>query len=447
MFDYQSYFRGKKITVMGLGRLGRGVGDAAFLAECGAELIVTDIKSEAELTDSVAELKDFSNIEFVLGEHREQDFINRDFILVGAGVPLDSPYVAAARAAGVPLKQSAAWFAELSGVPIIGVTGTRGKSTVTQMIHHTLRLATGETILLGGNVRGVSNLQLFKVASDDSLCVMELDSWQLQGFGWNEISPQIAVFTNFMEDHQNYYHSMDAYFADKTNIFKYQEGTGVLVTTPEVFALAGEKGLTLKQEVVLADASALPEDCLLAMPGEHNRLNAALAYEALKATSLSEELIFEGLATFSGVEGRLQYLGEVNGAKIYNDNNATTPQATAVGIKAVADGQNVVLIAGGADKEIALTDLLAAIETYTKQVILIPGNGTDRLIEELNNANMTVNSHILVEDLPAAFEEARLAAEPQDAILFSPAFASFSQYQNEYERNDQFLSLVREAMD
>ncbi len=454
MFDYQDYFKDKKITMMGLGLLGRGVGDAAFLAECGAEVLVTDVKSEAELAESIAELKSFSNITFVLGEHREQDFADRDFILVGAGVPLDSVYTAAARTAQVPLKQSAAWFAELSGVPIIGVTGTRGKSTVTQMIHHSLRLATGETILLGGNVRGVSNLQLFKVASEDSLCVMELDSWQLQGWGWAEISPQVAVFTNFMEDHQNYYQAtsrtsdvlskeqaMERYFADKANIFKNQEGTGVLVTTPEVFALAEEKGLTLKQEVVLADTSVLPEDCLLAMPGEHNRLNAALAYEALKAISLSDDLIFEGLATFGGVEGRLQQVCTHNGVKIYNDNNATTPQATAAGIDAVTEDKNVVLIAGGADKNIAIEDLVAATKVGVKTVVLTPGNGTDRFLAALHDAGMEAAT-IVVNNLSTAFEEALLAASPGDVILFSPAFASFSQYTNEYERNDEFLNLV-----
>ena len=185
---------------------------------------------------------------------------------------------------------------------------------------------------------------------------------------------------------------------------------------------------------MLADASTLPEDCLLAMPGRHNRLNAALAYEALKAISLSDEMIFDGLASFSGVEGRLQYVKEVDGVKIYNDNNATTPIATAVGLEAVGTEKNVVLIAGGHDKKIALEPLLAAVEVYAKQVILIPGTGTDALIDKVDA--------LVVENLQLAMEEARLAAEPGDVILFSPAFASFGQYANEYDRNDEFMSLV-----
>lgn len=451
MRDFQDYFKGKKITVMGLGLLGRGVGDAAYIAAAGAaEVIVTDRKPEIELMASVEQLRGYENITFVLGEHRHEDFTDRDLVLVAAGVPLNSPYLETARTAGVPLKQSAALFAELSGVPIIGITGTRGKSTVTHMIHHVLSVVTGEEILLGGNVRGRSNLQLLSDVHEDALCVMELDSWQLQGFGWAGISPHVAVFTNFMEDHLNYYQTADmtkeaamaAYFKDKAQIFLHQEDSGVLVTTPAVFSRAKTLAGSLGQEVVLADSSLIPDDCLLAMPGEHNRLNAALAYAALIAVGLTEEEIFDGLASFPGVEGRLQLITNENGVKVYNDNNATTPTATATGITAVADGQNVILIAGGADKKLAVEPFVLAIGAAVKLLILTPGTGTDKLLAALEAAGYS--NVLVVEDLPAAVEEARLAAEPGDVILFSPAFASFAQYKNEYERNDEFVKLVSE---
>jgi len=451
MKDYSQYFKGKKITVMGLGLLGRGIGDVAFLAEMGAELIVTDMKSEIELSPALEQLSQHKNITYVLGEHRETDMVDRDYLLVAPSVPLESPYVAAARSAGVPLKQSAAWFAELARVPIIGVTGTRGKSTVTNMIHHCLSVITGEEILLGGNIRGKSNLQLLKEVKEDSLCVMELDSWQLQGWGWNNMSPQVAVFTNFMEDHQNYYqkggvsHSegMDLYFNDKAQIFLHQDESGVLVTTPEVFEQAKSlSGVSLGQEVVLADASIIPEEAHLAMPGEHNRLNAALATEALKALSLTEEDIFPALATFGGVEGRLQLLATVDNVRIYNDNNATTPQATMAALEALDLGnKNIILIAGGADKDIDLSKLSKAIGEHCKQVILTPGNGTDKLVPQLNG------NVVQVDGLAQAVEEARLSAGNGDIILFSPAFASFAQYKNEYERNDEFVTLVQAATD
>jgi len=455
----QNFFTGKRVTVMGLGLLGRGVGDAAYIAAAGAaEVIVTDLKDEVALAESVAQLRDFANVRMVIGQHRDEDFQTVDLVLVAAGVPAQSRYLAIAREAGVRLSQSAALFAELSGVPIIGVTGTRGKSTVTHMIHHALTMLTGERVLLGGNVRGVSNLQLLHEVAADSLCVMELDSWQLQGFGWAGISPQVAVFTNFMEDHLNYYQTggrsrdeaMAAYFADKANIFRFQSESGVLVTTPTVFAhaqaYAQREGVTLGQEVVLADPSVLPDDMILKVPGEHNRHNAALAYEALKALAIPDEEIFEALATFPGVPGRLQYVGATEaGARMYNDNNATTPTATMVGIEAVASGQNVVLIAGGAYKNVDPAPLLPLIAQHVKHAVLIPGTGTEQLIallEAVGSVNWTS-----APTLPEAVEIAVAQAQAGDVILFSPGFASFGLFRNEYERNDVFMEEVQKVLE
>lgn len=243
MFDFTE----KKVTVMRIGLLGRGVGDAAWLAEHGANVLVVDDAPQEVMQPSVDALADYPNVQFKFGPYDFADFSDADFVLVGAGAPLDLPVLQDCLKANIPLKQSAAWFAELSGIPIIGVTGTRGKSTVTHMIHHVISELTGEPVLLGGNVRGVSNLQLLDDVKEDSLCVMELDSWQLQGWGWAKRSPQISVFTNFMPDHMNYYkNDMDAYFADKANIFRYQDESGVLVTVPEVFERAKQLvGVTL----------------------------------------------------------------------------------------------------------------------------------------------------------------------------------------------------------
>jgi UDP-N-acetylmuramoylalanine--D-glutamate ligase len=458
MRDHKAFFKGKKITVMGLGLLGRGVGDVSFLAECDADLVVTDLKTAKELGVSVEMLRRYTNIAYILGSHRMEDFEDRDMILVAPSVPLDSPYLAHAREQGISLHQSAALFALLAETPIIGVTGTRGKSTVTHMIHHALTEVTGEKVLLGGNVRDVSNLQLLKDVQDDSLAVFELDSWQLQGFRWAQISPQIAVFTNFMEDHMNYYQSagmsrdeaMDAYFADKANIFCNQGEGATLITTPNVFARAqtfmDNAGTILKQDVVLVDESTLPEDFLVPVPGAHNRENAALAFEALKAVGLTEEEALRGLSTFRGVPGRLEYLGDIHGVRVYNDNNATTPQATIAGIRAVAQGKNVVLIAGGSYKSIDPSPLIPALEEYCKNVVLLPGTGTEKLCEKLVGATSRDDTPIdwsIRATLTEAVETGLAKSEPGDVLLFSPAFASFGMFSNEYERNDQFVALIK----
>src|ERR1700739_343449 len=181
---------GKKITLLGLGLLGRGIGDAEFLAKCDAHLIVTDVKSEAQLAESGERLKKFSNVECHLGGHREEDFSDADLVIKAAGVPLDSPEVALAKKHNIEVAMSTALFAKYAmetGATVVGVTGTRGKSTVTQMIYEALR-ASGKKVLLGGNVRGVSTLAMSLEVTPDTVCVLELDSWQLQGFGDLRIS-------------------------------------------------------------------------------------------------------------------------------------------------------------------------------------------------------------------------------------------------------------------
>src|SRR3989344_4308864 len=192
MDDFKQYFQNKKITVMGLGLLGRGVGDAVFLVECGAKLTVTDLKPSIALRPSLQKLRKFKNIKYVLGKHKLKDFQTADLILKAAGVPLDSIYIKEAKKNKIPIEMSATLFVKLSSIPIIAVTGTRGKSTVTHLIAHILK-SVGKKGILGGNVRGVSNLQLLKQNAE--IAVLELDSWQLQGFGESKISPDVSIFT------------------------------------------------------------------------------------------------------------------------------------------------------------------------------------------------------------------------------------------------------------
>ena len=437
--DATAHFRGKRITVMGLGLLGRGVGDARYLAECGAELIVTDLKSREQLAESVAQLKSFKNVIFVLGEHRLEDFNNRDFILKAAGVLLDSPYIAEAKKNNIPVRMSADLFAEISSIPIIGVTGTRGKSTVTHMVHAILKEA-GKKVLLGGNVRGVSNLELLKEATLEHIAVLELDSWQCQGLGEAKMSPHIAIFTTLYPDHLNYYkNDLDAYLADKANIFLNQKPEDTLVLgkqcAPTVIEKYGDK---IEAETIVVDELNLPDTWTLCIPGMHNRYNAALALAAARAMQISDEVSRHALETFTGVPGRLELIREVNGIKIYNDTTSTTPEATNVAITALSDvGRGtsyIVLIMGGADKGLDMNALLARLANV-KQVILLAGTGTSRVLECIPNAPVFDN-------LEKAVYEAFMVTEPGDIILFSPAFASFGMFKNEYDRGDQFNKLV-----
>lgn len=419
-------FKGKKITVMGLGLLGRGLGDTRYLAQQGANLLVTDLKAEDELKTSLDQLKEFSNITYVLGEHRLQDFENTDMILKGNGVPLENKYIEHARANGVEVVMSGALFHELSNLPMIGITGTRGKTTVTHLVHHALKKS-----LLGGNVRGVSNLELLDNTEGKDVAVFELDSWQLQGFEDRKISPNIAVFTNFMEDHLNYYKGdMELYFKDKANIFLHQKEDDTLIIGEEM----KERIKEYRNNYIVAKKGDVDPSWHPNLLGEHNEKNVACAYHVLKVYGLSDNEIKEALMSFGGVEGRLQNVGEVEGVKVFNDSTATTPAATIAGIKALQKLGKVTVIVGGADKEIPLDGFNEVLDTVD-HLVLLDGSGTRKL----------ERGEKMHESLKSAVEEALKNTKEGDVVLFSPGFASFGMFVNEYDRNDQFLECIKMA--
>lgn len=470
--DYKTFFKGKKITLMGLGLLGRGAGDARFLAECGAELIVTDLKTREQLASSLSELAGFKNITFVLGEHRLQDFENRDLIIKAAGVPLDSVHIAHAKKCGIPIEMSTALFARLSGATIVGITGTRGKTTTTHLIYEGLKKS-GKKVFLGGNVQGVSTLALLPEVTKGDVVVLELDSWQLQGFGPTSlkefrgaseagISPHVAVFTNLLVDHMNYYKDdMESYFKDKANIFLYQQAGDVLVAG-KVVAEKIKKHMPENHPSVIIEAPpmALPHDWELKLLGTHNRENATLAFLALKSLGLSSGMIRSTFENFTGVAGRLEFVREIHGVKIYNDTTATTPDATLAGLRALADThrKNIVLIFGGADKGLDMSSLLSEIPKYCKAVVMLPGTGTQKLLasslkligENEPKPFLKAISYQLsagavqVENLTDTVSKALALAKAGDTILFSPAFASFGMFKNEYDRGEQFLQKISE---
>lgn len=438
--DARAYFKGKKITVMGLGLLGRGIGDTEYLASCGAELIVTDLKTEQELASSIARLAPFPNIQFVLGEHRLEDFHGRDLILKAAGVPLDSIYIAEAQKEGIPVAMSASLFAEISGIPVIGVTGTRGKSTVTYMLARILESAGGK-IVLGGNIRGVSNLALLDSVTPETTALFELDSWQLQGFGTAGISPSLSVFTTFYPDHLSYYkNDIDAYLNDKAQIFLHQKPEDTLVLGEQMATTVIEKyGEEILSHIVIGGADLVPKDWTLVVPGEHNRYNAGIALACARVLGVSDEVSRAALESFLGVPGRLELIALKRGISFYNDTNSTTPEATIAALHALGSegDKRTILIMGGYDKGLDMKGLLTLIPETAKQVVLLSGTGTDRIREELPEAQV-------FDSLPEALNAALTHAQIGDTILFSPAFASFGMFKNEYDRGDQFVSLVNE---
>jgi UDP-N-acetylmuramoylalanine--D-glutamate ligase len=432
-------FAGKKITIMGLGLLGRGIGDAEFFASAGAELIVTDLKSEADLATSMEQLKQFPSLTYHLGGHRIEDFENRDMIVRAPNVPLDSLFIAHARERGIPIEMDASLFAKLSDATIVGITGTRGKSTVTHLIYEMAKAAhpsetTGHNVYVGGNERDMATLQLLEHTKKDDLVVMELDSWQLQGFEEDKLSPHIAVWTNFMPDHMNYYRGdMDRYFEDKAAIARFQRNGDYFITTPDIKERIESRFGALKGTCVTNPI--LPDGWEISLLGEHNRKNAGYAVAASRILGVTDDIIKNVLKKFSGLPGRMEFLGEKNGIAFYDDGNSTTPEAGIAALRALAPARRpIVLIAGGGDKEMQFGEFSAEIAKTAKTAVLFRGAATEK-IQPLLPKEFPV---AIVANMSEALAAARAAAEPGDTILLSPGATSFGIFKNEYDRGDQF---------
>lgn len=432
MADFRQYFKDKKVTVVGLGLLGKRLGDIAFLAEYGAKVLVTDLKTTKELAPSIKKLKKYKNIEYILGQHRLKDFENCDFVLKGQGVALDSPYITHARKRGIPIEMDESLFAKLAPkVKIIGVTGTRGKSTTTILIYEILRQA-GMRVHLGGNIKGTAALPLLNKVKDGDMVVFELSSWQLQGFGEAKISPYISVFTNFMPDHMNYYkNDLKQYFDDKSYIYKFQKRGDVLVLGPQMKSLIKK----VASKIINTNIKNIPKKWKINLKGKHNLENISCAIGVARFLKIKEKIIKKAVKNFKAIPGRLELVKVVRGIDIYNDTNSTTPEATLAALNSFS--KKVILIMGGMDKGLNTKKLDIILPKRTKWVFMTPGSGGEKIKNKKTNLKK-------VADLKEAVKEAIKEAKPGDAILFSPAFASFNMFKNEYDRGDKFMRIVKQ---
>ena len=449
--QYKAYFRDKKITVMGIGLLGRGVGDIKFLASCGAGIIATDLRSKTTLKESLKQLKKFKNISYSLDKHKVADFRDKDLVLHAAGIQPNNKYLSAAKEDGVQSFMSFALMMDIIkkegvDVTLIGITGTKGKSTTTGIIEALLKEA-GLRYHLAGNIRGVANLPILKKIKDGDIILAELDSWQLQGLHQIKISPDIAVFTNFFEDHMNYYKgSMRRYFRDKSAIFKYQKKNDQLILTRSAQqAISTYSKTKIKAQKNFARFSEVPKSWTYHIFGSHNEQNLAVAYQVAQALGLPSGIIKKALTEFVGVEGRFQYLGTSSKRDLvfFNDNNSTTPESTIQSLSSIKKRypkRNIVLIGGGADKGFNYEKLGSYVSRNISHVFLFPGKGTDKLCslfsQKFKNYTKTLS-------MRTAFNLALRQAEDGDVIILSPAAASFGLFSNEYERGNQYLQRVK----
>jgi len=442
MSDPRSLFSGKRITVMGLGLLGRGLGDTLFLERCGAKVTVTDLKTADELAPSVQQLEGHP-VTLKLGGHDEADFINADMILRNADVPRSSRFLEIAARNGVPIEMDESLFVKHFKGLVVGITGTRGKTTTTTLIHRILS-AHRSRVFLAGNIMGCATLPLLEQIGPDDAVVLELSSWQLQGFHDAMLSPRAAVFTNVYPDHLNRYTGMDDYIEDKKAIFRYQRGEDFCLFNGDQ-----EATMALAEEAPAGKdcfrASDIPSDWNILLPGRHNRENVAAALGMARRLGVPEGIIQSEVESFKGIEHRLQWLGEKNGIQFINDSTSTTPVAGCAALASV-DGERILLIAGGADKRLDLSPLAQAAASRASRIALLQGTATPQLYREIVNAGGKDKIVGQFDDLRRAVESLYGEARSGDVILLSPGCASFGMFRNEFHRGETFINLVNEIL-
>lgn len=461
----ESFFQNKRITVFGLGLNMGGVGTVAYLAEHGArEIIVTDTKTKEELAPSLAKLSAYKNITYVLGQHRPEDFIRVDMVIKNPIIPWTNEYVKLAQSHHIPVEMDSSLFFALCKAPIIGVTGSKGKTTTATLIAHILKQAGKPVVRVGISQVGV--LGMLDQVTKESMVVFELSSWRLSALKQMKKSPHIAVLTNMYPDHFNYYKTMAAYMADKKNIFCFQKQSGIVVANfdnelvrdmvqdaPGTLLFASVEhsidgdGAWLADETLVVSVAGKQSVLLpvknVPLKGLHNIANVLEAALATLAAGLSIKAVRAGIESFPGVPHRLEKIAEKRGVHYYNDTAATIPDAAVAALRSFSEP--VILIAGGSDKRLDFMVLAKEILVRSKGLILFKGEGTEKLLRALRQLlpdEEKDRSFEVVESMGKAVELASRGAQPGDVVLLSPGAASFGLFKNEFDRGEQFRRIV-----
>jgi UDP-N-acetylmuramoylalanine--D-glutamate ligase len=399
------------VLVLGLARSGRAA--AAALAGLGAEVVAADRAADAE----PGRLRD-AGVEVRLGTEEESLLEGVELVVKSPGVPAESPLAAAARARAVPIwSEVELGFRLLHGNPFVGVTGTNGKTTTTELLGAIFR-ASGRDVAVAGNVgRPMTDVALSIDAQTTVVC--ELSSFQLEDV--HTLACDVAVLLNLEPDHLDRHGTFEAYRAAKLRIFERARARVV----PRGLGLDG---------IEFSAEDALPAEPLI--PGAHNRENAAAATAAARAAGIGDEAIAHALRTFPGVPHRLEVVRELNGVRYVNDSKATNTAAARRGVAAYDAPLRLIL--GGSLKGEDFGPFVQALPRTVRSIYLI-GEATGELAAALDAAG---RPYARDGDLEHALAHAYADADPGDVVLLSPACASFDQFENFEARGDAFRALV-----
>ncbi|KKU06238.1 MAG: UDP-N-acetylmuramoylalanine-D-glutamate ligase [Parcubacteria group bacterium GW2011_GWA2_45_30] len=454
-------FSGKKVLVMGLGIQGGGLEAVKFLWRNGVKITVTDLRSRWVLKKSIRQLRKYRGIHYVLGGHRKSDFKITDFVLKNPGVPPHSLYLRYAKGLGIPILTDIGIFLRFCPAPVIGITGTRGKSTAAYLIWKFLqkrgltRTKREQTqniqykrVFLSGNI-GKSPLGYLPLLKKNDLVVLELSSFQLEDLASEHKSPQIAVVTNIYRDHLNWHKNFREYIAAKRSIVRYQ--------TPEDYAFVNSADLGVRKMTHGINSRIrsvkLPNKFRAIVDkniGVHYRQIVALAVAVGTHLGVPLRRMLKILKGFRGLPGRQEKIGTIRGVHFINDTTATIPDATVAALRRFhalkKPAERIILIAGGSDKKLDFSVLAKEILYKVDTLILLPGDATEKLKKILLLEHNQATREIIIKEVKTmhdAVKSAYLSAKNRDWILLSPGAASFGLFLNEFDRGRQFVEEVK----
>lgn len=465
--------RGRRALLIGLGQHEGGTGIVRFLARAGAIVTVTDRRDAAALDAAMRSL-DGLDVRYILGSHEGVRARDYDLVVRNPAVPSDAPLLREAREAGIPVEMEMTLFLAACPAPVIGVTGTKGKTTTALWTGHVLRQWKPETVVAGN--MGISALDALPAITPETPVVLELSSFQLEATGERGLSPRIAVFTNLSADHLDRYATLEAYGEAKWAIAAHQSERDTLILPAWEFAdTESDPGLAFiarharESRARVVPFGALPPvrgyprgvwwiedaDTLLwsgdgrsyplgrgadlALPGAHNRINACAVAAAALAYGAPVAAVREGLRTFRGAPHRYEDLGVIDGIRYINDTAATAPAAAVAALRTTPGP--VILLAGGSDKGLDFAALADAMLT-AKAIILFDGRVPTPLAMMLAQRGYAGPMIGPVRDMSEAVCAAVSLAAAGDTVLLSPGAASFGVFQNEFDRGDQFRAAV-----
>ena len=444
--------KNKKVLVFGSGISGIGAGK--LLEQVGASVVLYDGKETLDKEVLKAQLGDDTKAEIILGELSEEVMETLDLVVMSPGVPTDLPVVLKMRDMGIPIWGEVELAYTYGKGDVIAITGTNGKTTTTALLGEIMKNYK-ESVFVVGNIGNPYTAAALEMR-EDSVAVAEMSSFQLETI--HEFRPKVSAILNITPDHLNRHHTMEAYIKAKEDIAKNQtkEDTCVLNYEDEVTRKIGENVKAnvlyfssqrkLDRGIYLDDGNIIlrqDEEILvcnvneLKLLGTHNYENVMAAVAMAAAYGTPMEVIRRTIKEFAGVEHRIEFVREKDGVAYYNDSKGTNPDAAIKGIQAM--NRPTVLIGGGYDKDSEYEEWIQAFDGKVKLLVLV-GATKEKIAEAAERVGFV--SYVMADSFEEAVEKCIEAAEPGDAVLLSPACASWGMFKNYEERGDKFKELV-----